>query len=164
MNRRHFITGLSSISAGLALGSPNRLMASSASTWSGDPSKPKKVTDEKILHKIDREIGCIIAFDKDKDDLSVPVCLSGNDQGVSDSIFIRDNNKDCVIIVGNSVATSIPDILLESTESDVAVMGEGDETILELLDAIKNDTGFAGIKGIYYKDNGAVVRNAGIYG
>ena len=43
MNRRHFITGLSSISAGLALGSPNRLMASSASTWSGDPSKPKKL-------------------------------------------------------------------------------------------------------------------------
>ena len=43
MKRRHFITGVSSISAGLALGSPNRLMASSASTRSGDSSKPKKL-------------------------------------------------------------------------------------------------------------------------
>ena len=47
--------------------------------------------------------------------------------------LIRSINKKALIIVGNSVATTIPHTLLTKTEADIAVMGEGDVTIVELL-------------------------------
>ncbi len=48
---------------------------------------------------------------------------------------IRKYQKDACIVEGNSVVTSIYDILLSRTEADVAVMGEGDITIVKLLEA-----------------------------
>src|SRR5271157_5292790 len=52
---------------------------------------------------------------------------------------IIKRNKDVPIIVGNSVATSIPYILMEKTKVDIGVIGEGDITIVELLNTIKNN-------------------------
>ena len=39
--------------------------------------------------------------------------------------IIRKYNKDAKIIVGNSVAGSIPELFLSHSEADIAVMGEG---------------------------------------
>jgi radical SAM superfamily enzyme YgiQ (UPF0313 family) len=69
--------------------------------------------------------------------------------------LVRKHNPNAVIIIGNSVATSIYKTLLTRTEADVAVMGEGDITIIELLqyiEANKGDNDFRNIKGISYKD------------
>ncbi len=52
---------------------------------------------------------------------------------------IKKNHPFSKIIVGNSVATSIVDTLLTKTKADIAVMGEGDETIVDLLNAIETD-------------------------
>jgi len=49
------------------------------------------------------------------------------------SKIIREENKDAIIICGNSVASSIPRILLEKTEVDIAVVGEGDVVIVDIL-------------------------------
>ena len=46
---------------------------------------------------------------------------------------IRESNPEALVVVGNSVASSIPHILLDKTEADVAVMGEGDITVLEVM-------------------------------
>ncbi|MDD5145731.1 MAG: radical SAM protein [Candidatus Pacebacteria bacterium] len=62
--------------------------------------------------------------------------------------------KNVPIIVGNSVATSIPELLLTKTKVDIAVMGEGDITIIELLKAIENKNPLDDVKGIVFlKDN-----------
>jgi anaerobic magnesium-protoporphyrin IX monomethyl ester cyclase len=50
--------------------------------------------------------------------------------------IIRRVNPQAVIIAGNSVATSIPELLLRHTDVDIAVLGEADRTIVELLAAI----------------------------
>lgn len=63
------------------------------------------------------------------------------------------------IIVGNSVATSVVDILLSRTAADIAVMGEGDETIVDLLDAIFKGRQLEEVPGICFKKDGAVVKN-----
>ncbi|MEW6618227.1 MAG: radical SAM protein [bacterium] len=73
------------------------------------------------------------------------------------SRLIRDINKDAVIIAGNSVASSIPEVLLSKTEVDIAVMGEGDITIVELLDAIERNRPLEEVKGIYFKRNGKII-------
>lgn len=62
--------------------------------------------------------------------------------------------KKVPIIVGNSVATSIPEILLNNTKADIGVVREGDITIVELLKAIENKTPLENVKGIFFrKDN-----------
>lgn len=60
--------------------------------------------------------------------------------------------------MGNSVATSIYEILLSKTEADVAVMGEGDITIVNLLQALETG-GVSEVKGIAYKRNGKIYLN-----
>ena len=73
---------------------------------------------------------------------------------------VRHYQKDALIVVGNSVATSIYQILLTKTEADVAVMGEGDITIVDLLDAVRDNRDLSTVKGISYKTNGGgVIKN-----
>lgn len=68
----------------------------------------------------------------------------------------RKCNSEAVIIAGNSVATSIPDILLNHTEIDIAVMGEGDITIVELLRALAKKDDIGKMPGIAFKKNGKI--------
>ncbi len=72
---------------------------------------------------------------------------------------VRKHHKDACIVVGNSVATSIYEILLSKTEADVAVMGEGDITIVKLLEAIAAKKSLSTVLGISYWENGEVHRN-----
>ena len=69
---------------------------------------------------------------------------------------IRDIHPQAKIIVGNSVATSITATLLTKTQADVAVIGEGDETVPELLHAIAAKTPWKNIRGIAFLNNGQV--------
>ncbi|MEW5691875.1 MAG: radical SAM protein [Candidatus Hydrogenedentota bacterium] len=72
--------------------------------------------------------------------------------------LIKDAREDTIIIVGNTVASSIPHILLNKTKADIAVMGEGDITIIELLDAIKCKRDLGNVKGICYRDGYKIVK------
>lgn len=71
---------------------------------------------------------------------------------------IRKTSPQVKIVVGNSVASSIPEILLTKTEADIAVIGEGDVTVIEILEALKNSRKFSGVKGIYYKEKGKIFK------
>lgn len=64
--------------------------------------------------------------------------------------------KNVPIIVGNSVASSVPELLLENTEADIAVIGEGDITDIEVLKALEKKEDLSNIKGIYYKKDGKI--------
>lgn len=75
---------------------------------------------------------------------------------------IKKSNSSCKIIVGNSVATSIPNLLLDKTDVDIAVMGEGDEVIVELLSAISEKQSIHTIRGLYFKDCSGSVINTGV--
>ena len=73
--------------------------------------------------------------------------------------IVRAASPRCCIVAGNSVATSIPRILLARTEVDVAVLGEGDVTIVELIRAIEQGQAFDGITGIAYLRSGVFTQN-----
>ncbi|MFH1662262.1 MAG: UDP-4-amino-4,6-dideoxy-N-acetyl-beta-L-altrosamine transaminase [Candidatus Falkowbacteria bacterium] len=78
------------------------------------------------------------------------------------SKIIRGVKKDAIIIAGNSVADSIPEILLKKTEVDVAVIGEGDETIVKVLSKLnesKKIKSLKDVKGIWYKDKEEIFKN-----
>lgn len=73
--------------------------------------------------------------------------------------IVRRKNRDAVIIVGNSVGASIPEILLAKTEVDIVVMGEGDVTIVDLLRHLSDKKSLDDVQGICYKQAGRIVFN-----
>jgi radical SAM superfamily enzyme YgiQ (UPF0313 family) len=66
--------------------------------------------------------------------------------------MVREKYPKAIIIAGNTVADSIPHILLSRTEVDIAVIGEGDETIVELLQTIDRGIPLVHVRGIVYKE------------
>lgn len=74
------------------------------------------------------------------------------------SSMIKKLHPNCTIIVGNSVATSIPEILLRNTNVDIAVIGEGDVTIIDLLKTIDSESPLEAVEGICFLRNGNMIK------
>lgn len=73
---------------------------------------------------------------------------------------IKEINRNIFIIVGGPMATTIPELLISHAPIDFAVMGEGELTIVELLDNIEKQPSRImdnGIKGAYFKKDGKVI-------
>jgi len=66
---------------------------------------------------------------------------------------IKEQSSKTIIAVGNSVATSIPEELLNNTSVDVAFLGEGEETDVEFIKIIEEGKDWSQVKGIAYKNN-----------
>jgi anaerobic magnesium-protoporphyrin IX monomethyl ester cyclase len=91
-------------------------------------------------------------------DVALMGCVATGYKFVKRYAAMIKKRKNVMVVVGNSVATSIPYILLNKTDVDVAVMGEGDITVVELLKGIeKND--ISGVKGICYKKGSVIIEN-----
>jgi radical SAM superfamily enzyme YgiQ (UPF0313 family) len=64
------------------------------------------------------------------------------------------------IVIGNSVAGSIPDVFMKHSAADVAVIGEGEISAHEVLEAFRTGKGLKGIQGIAYVDGARnVIKN-----
>ena len=64
------------------------------------------------------------------------------------------------ILLGGSLVTSVPHVFMNDTRADVAVISEGELTILEVMEAYSQDRWaerLPQIKGIWYKDAAGVV-------
>jgi radical SAM superfamily enzyme YgiQ (UPF0313 family) len=71
--------------------------------------------------------------------------------------MIRQALPKTVIVVGNSVASAHPHLLLEKTDADIAVCGDGEDVILEIIDRLREGIpSFKGIEGIIHKYNGNI--------
>lgn len=61
------------------------------------------------------------------------------------------------IILGGPVASSLREICFERFAIDFMVIGEGEVTLLELLQQLQGDRKFNAVKGIGFRENGRVV-------
>jgi len=59
---------------------------------------------------------------------------------------------DVKTMVGGMVVTSQPDVVYDGLGADIAVIGEADETVVELMDAFAGKRDLSGVKGIMYRD------------
>jgi anaerobic magnesium-protoporphyrin IX monomethyl ester cyclase len=71
----------------------------------------------------------------------------------------RSIHPDACIVVGNSVASSIPYVFLENSEADIAIIGEGEETTYEVLRCLQENKAFDLVAGIVFKKDGEIIRN-----
>ena len=70
--------------------------------------------------------------------------------------FLRKKFPNKIIIFGGPYATAEPDIILKETKADFVVKGEGELTIIDLLDNIDNAES---VKGISYRKNNKIIHN-----
>jgi anaerobic magnesium-protoporphyrin IX monomethyl ester cyclase len=62
-----------------------------------------------------------------------------------------------LLVTGGPLPTSHPEDFLR--DFDVVVVGEGEETLLELVAAVENGFGLADVKGVVYREDGEVKRS-----
>lgn len=70
---------------------------------------------------------------------------------------LRDRYPDVPIILGGENATGMPRDSLEQADADVIVLGEGEETIVPLIEALLRGAPLAGIDGIAYRGSDGTV-------
>ena len=72
----------------------------------------------------------------------------------------RIYNPNSKIIIGNSVAGSIPEIFLKNCSADIAIIGEGEITAAEVVKKILRNEAWADEPGIAYKtSDGKIIVN-----
>ncbi len=66
-----------------------------------------------------------------------------------------------LIFLGGPLVTSLPEVILENTAADCAILGEGELTIIEFFDTYftKNKSDFSSIKGMAFKEKGRTTIN-----
>lgn len=70
---------------------------------------------------------------------------------------VKQGNRDSRVILGGPLATTLPRELLQASQADFVVIGEGERTIVDLVSAIKHGDGFSKIKGIAYRNGNQII-------
>lgn len=65
----------------------------------------------------------------------------------------------CITVLGGYIVSTQPELITANIGADFCVYGEGENTFIELIDAIENNKKFNDIDGLLYLENGIVVKN-----
>lgn len=72
--------------------------------------------------------------------------------------YVKKVHPHVTVVVGGGVVTSTPESFLSVAMADIGVIGEGEETVLEIIDAVENKRSLGMVHGIVYRENGKIVR------
>lgn len=67
---------------------------------------------------------------------------------------VNQAKKKPYYILGGHLVSPEPEYFLQITEADAVVIGEGEQTVIELVDALVNKKSLAAVRGIAYLENG----------
>lgn len=83
-----------------------------------------------------------------------------NSKGTHDVVELAKRvNKDITVIVGGAHASAFPDWVLKDKKVDAVVKGEGEETLLAIVNCLKTNKSIFKISGIAYRKDGKIVEN-----
>ncbi|MFC1667405.1 B12-binding domain-containing radical SAM protein [Candidatus Omnitrophota bacterium] len=71
----------------------------------------------------------------------------------------KELDKNILTIMGGAHATVLPQKTLEDINVDIVVLGEGEFSTKELLDAMRKEEAISGIDGIAFKEDGKIILN-----
>lgn len=69
---------------------------------------------------------------------------------------IKNFNKDLPVVVGGPHVSGVPELVMSDKNIDFGVLGEGEEKIMALIDALNNGTDLKKIPGIAYREGDEV--------
>lgn len=96
---------------------------------------------------------------KDYDVLGIGAYTMSFNLGLEFARYAKSKNKYCMIVFGGVHPTILYDEVIREREVDFVVVGEGENTILELMDSIKNNLPLDRINGLVFKRKGDVIVN-----
>ena len=73
--------------------------------------------------------------------------------------LIRERFPNAAIVIGGEHVTSLPEFSLLTSKADIAVLGEGEETIVELVRTLREHRQFTNVAGIAYRQPDCVQVN-----
>lgn len=86
-------------------------------------------------------------------------CMTGHQ--INDAVEVSRQAKNKVpglpVIWGGWHPSLLPEQTLASEYIDIVVRGQGEKTLLEIIDALKINSGLSGIRGVSFKDKNKVV-------
>lgn len=71
---------------------------------------------------------------------------------------VAASRPDLPIIVGGEHASAVPEHVLQTSAANVCVIGEGEQTIVELMPALLGGHDLSAIAGLVYRDDGRIIR------
>jgi len=96
--------------------------------------------------------------DFNPDIIGIPIASNDYDFTVKTACFIKKITN-APIVCGSYYATIYPENVLSEECFDIAVIGEGEQTFLEVIYAMENNKSLSGINGIYYKNGNKIFKN-----
>lgn len=70
--------------------------------------------------------------------------------------MVKKYNKNILVIFGGVHTSTFPEMVMEDKNVDVAVIGEGEITLCEVLERLKQKRSLRGVKGIIHRVNGKI--------
>jgi len=90
------------------------------------------------------------------------VCTGNNAMGyiITEKILnaVRKHKSNPKIILGGPIITTEPELIFNSLKPDFGVIGEGEETIIQLVECLNENKDLKEVKGIIYKNNLELVK------
>ncbi len=71
--------------------------------------------------------------------------------------LIKEADKQIVVVLGGPLATTLPRELLQASQADFVVIGEGERTIVKLVSAMRHGNSFTDVEGIAYREGSHIV-------
>jgi len=118
-----------------------------------------KILDLRISNSPDRELKkTMVSFNPQV--VGIGVMTIESKYGFADAAKVKEINPETTIILGGPHCSHEPRFILNDPNVDLMVSGEGDNTIVELIQALEEKTDISKIPGIAYKNNGTYIRTA----
>jgi len=118
-----------------------------------------KILDLRISNSPDEELASVMrSFDPQV--VGIGVMTIECKYGFVDAAKVKEINPGVKIVFGGPHCSHEPQFILNDPNVDLMVSGEGDLTIVELIDALEQDRDIKNVPGIAYKKNGSYIRTA----
>lgn len=72
---------------------------------------------------------------------------------------VKELNKNITTILGGFHITALPVQSMEDSQADIGIFGEGETTIVELVDYLEKKKDLKEVKGILYRKEGQIIKN-----
>ncbi|MBU1087861.1 MAG: B12-binding domain-containing radical SAM protein [Candidatus Omnitrophica bacterium] len=73
--------------------------------------------------------------------------------------IVKIIRPDALLIIGGPHPTIMPEKTLAESGADIAVIGEGEDSLLEIVEKFADTQDFSQVKGIFYRNNDQIISN-----
>lgn len=109
------------------------------------------ISEEEIKNKI---------IEYKPDIIGIASMFTMHSKGIHDvAKIIKSVSQDILVVVGGSHVSSLPEVVLEDHNIDIVIMGEGEETLVEIINKFKEKQNIFEILGIAIRENNKIKIN-----